>query len=169
MTRDQPLLVLQSKWTSITSFGVDGRGLSHGLALMNLLDGPGHLARDRLNSVTLVSAPGHGFHPGSGVNADFRFTVTADGGVAVDDRCVGFAEAGGRTLTLHGYLIAFDGRGLPHDLVPMSLPEQGGVLPRDRVNELTLVPAATYTLRADREPFTEFRFDVATTGAVSPG
>ncbi|MFJ9646470.1 hypothetical protein, partial [Streptomyces sp. NPDC101206] len=139
---------------------IDGRELSHDLTLF-LLGNPGLLSRERAHE--LVLAPGtYPFILASGF-ADFTFTLGADGQVAIDPRFTGFAQVSDRRVTIAGYRITIDGRDLRQDLILI-----GGeiTLPRDRINEINVIPAKGYTLKTSGESPTEYGFDVQTDGTI---
>jgi hypothetical protein len=146
---------------------LDGRPLSHDLLPLGMLGSTPVLSRDMANDYTYIPASGYGFQPASGIVADFRFDVAADGELVIDPGFAGFARADGRTLIIDGYRITLDGRGLFHNLVVQMLGHLG-VLLRDRPNELSVIPAHGYIVRGDRQPFTEFRFNIDAEGNMFP-
>ena len=67
-------------------------------------------------------------------------------------------------MKIEGYRITVDGRALSHDLRPIVT--GASVLSRDRVHELSLMPA-TYVLRVEREAATEIRLKVDANGNIA--
>jgi hypothetical protein len=146
---------------------IDGRALSHDLLPLLLSVGnEGILTRDRLHELAYIPATGYSFLTASGIVADFRFDLDVSGQVVIDPRYGDFATASGRTLTINGYQVAIDGRQLSHDLVPLLL-GNGDVLTRDRIHELTLVPASAYALMASGNPEIQFRITLNTNGEIA--
>jgi hypothetical protein len=140
---------------------IDGTLLSDDL-LPNVFRA-GILSRSSTHDLTLVPASGYSFMLTAII--DFKFDVTVDGQVAVDPRYAGFAEASGRTLKIKGYKIMIDGTALSHDLLPEGMLGNNDVLPRNRTNEFTYMPAANYSFSNGGS--TDFRFDVTVGGQVS--
>ncbi|MGN9784586.1 hypothetical protein ACTMTF_24340 [Nonomuraea sp. ZG12] len=145
---------------------LDGRALSHDLIPLNLFGNSALLSRSSIHEMTYLPAAGYGFHPAAGVVGDFRFEVTVDGRLVVDPRFAGFTGVDDRALTINGYRVAIDGRDMPHDLIPSNLFGGVGVLSRERVNVLTLLPAAGYLLRTLGEPIVDYRFSVEMDGSI---
>ncbi|MEU9305075.1 galactose oxidase early set domain-containing protein [Streptomyces sp. NPDC048269] len=140
---------------------LDGRALSHDLSPF-LMGNSDVLSRTSTHDLTLT--PGTYAIALAGVFADFAFMVGMDGQVSVEPRFAGFAEASGRTLTIHGYRITIDGRALSHDLTPFLL-GNGDVLSRTSTHELTLMPAEFAIALAG--VIADFRFVLSTDGQVS--
>jgi hypothetical protein len=145
---------------------IDGRALSHDLLPLSLFGNGDVLSRDTTHELTYIPAASYGFQPGPGIVADFQFGVTVEGQVVIDPRYAGFAAVDGRTLTINGYRITIDGRELSHDLLPLNQFGNGDVLSRDRVHELSLIPASAYVLRAPDNLEIQFRIKVDTNGGI---
>ncbi|OAS86950.1 MULTISPECIES: hypothetical protein [Metabacillus] len=149
------------------SITLDARSLSHDL--LPMVAGADVLSRERTHDLTLVPAMGYGFQPASGIVADFHFGVTVDGQVMVDERYAGFSEVNGSfrsTLIINGYRITIDGRALSHDLLPVSMLGNSDILPRERTNEFTYIPAAGYGFQPAAGIVADFQFHVTTDGKV---
>ena len=142
---------------------IDGTALSHDLLPLGMQSTIEPLPRNRTNEFTYMPAVGYSFQ--TRLLADFRFDVTVDGQVAVDPRYAGFAEVNGRTLKIKGYKITIDGTALSHDLQPEGMLGNNEVLPRNRTNELTYMPAAGYSFSNGGS--TDFRFNVTVDGQVA--
>ena len=140
---------------------IDGRALSHDLILVGSSQG---LPRTRVNEVTLVPGSGYVFQAGHAAVGNWSFGVNAEGSVTLDAALTGFAMARGRTLTIRGYPINIDARALSHDLVP--LPPQAPLLPRTRVNQLTLMPATAYLLQGNVGAIASWTYQVTVDGNV---
>ena len=91
-----------------------------------------------------------------------------NGQVTVEPAFSSFASASGNTLTITGHTINVDGRGLSHDLLPVSLlGYTTGFLPRTSVNQLTLIPAAGYNFQPGSGIVAEMGYTVGLDGTVS--
>jgi hypothetical protein len=143
---------------------IDTRALSHDLLLL-VLGASVHFSPGS-HDITLVPGAGYGFVSGSGVNADFTLTVEADGTVVVDPRFAGFAEASARTLTINGYRVSLDTRGLSRNLLPLLLGWTGGEL-SPGVHEFTAIPANGYLLQVHQDAIPVFRFSLDAAGRVT--
>ncbi|MFI1701516.1 hypothetical protein ACH419_36955 [Streptomyces bobili] len=142
---------------------IDGRALSHDLRpFLNGNDAV--LPRATTHDLVLIPAEGYGFLLSRGF-ADFRFTVTPDGQVNLHSDHVGFAEASGLNLTIHGYKVTVDARVLSHDLAPELL-GRTGALPRATAHELTLIPSQQYMFFLARG-LADFHFAVTVDGRVT--
>jgi hypothetical protein len=132
--------------TSQFTINIDGRALSHDLIPTGFgIVGPTTvLSRSAVNQLTVVPATGYGFIAGSGINADLSYGVARDGSIQLDPKYTSFASASGNTLTIRGHAINIDGRALSHDLIPTGILNQGTVLSRTTVNQLTIIPATGY-------------------------
>jgi hypothetical protein len=148
---------------------VDARALSHDLLPISLLGYTGgSLPRASVNQLTLIPASGYDFQPGSGIVASFLYAINAAGSVVVDPAYASFASAAGSTLTIRGHTIHIDGRGLSHDLLPISLiGYTGGFLPRASINQLTLIPAVGYTFQPGSGIVADMNYTVGVDGNVS--
>jgi len=78
----------------------------------------------------------------------------------------GYATASGSTLTINGYRIRIDGRGLSHDLLPLLLGWTTGFLSRRTINELTLVPAVHYGFQPGSGIVGDFTFAIRSDGSI---
>jgi hypothetical protein len=92
--------------------------------------------------------------------------VSTDGRIEIDPRFAGFASADGGVLTIGGHRIRIDGRALSHDLLPINLLRPNEVLPRDRVNELTLIPAAGYGFQPGAGIVADLNYTLAPEGVL---
>ncbi|MBP0455116.1 hypothetical protein J5Y04_37210 [Kitasatospora sp. RG8] len=97
--------------------------------------------------------------------ADFQFAVAVDGRIIVDPSFAGFADAAGRTLTIHGFKVTIDARELSHDLNPELLNWSAGPLSRTEVHELTLIPSQQYLFFLARG-MADFQFALTPRGRV---
>ncbi|MEV0372461.1 galactose oxidase early set domain-containing protein [Streptomyces sp. NPDC050636] len=142
---------------------IDGRALSHDLTPFLLGNGD-VLSRTSTHELTLMPAAfGVAL---AGVFADFTFVLSTDGQVSVEPRFAGFAEASGRTLTIHGYRITIDGRALSHDLTPFLL-GNADVLSRTSTHELTLIPAQIHKFLPTDGTGTSFTLTLDLDGKIS--
>jgi hypothetical protein len=148
---------------------VDARALSHDLLPTSLLGYTGgFLPRASVNQLTLIPASGYDFQPGSGIVATFSYAINAAGNVVVDPKYASFASAARGTLTIKGHTIHIDGRGLSHDLLPISLlGYTGGLLSRETVNQLTLIPAVGYSFQPGSGIVADMNYTVGLDGKVS--
>lgn len=146
--------------------GLDATNLSHDLR--PAVVGATGLTRQRMHWLQLVPASGYGFIPAEDRLADFRFDVRADGAITVDPAYAGFAGVSGDTLTIKGYAVTIDARGLSEDLVLVSMIGPVDPLPHGVVNVRTFIPAAGYLLRSAGISAARFGFAVTTSGAVHP-
>ena len=148
---------------------VDARALSHDVLPVSLLGYTGGpLSRASVNQLTLIPASGYDFQPGSGIVASFSYAVDAAGKVEVDPKYSSFASATSSILTIRGHTIHIDGRGLSHDLLPISLlGYTGGFLSRASVNQLTLIPAVGYTFQPGSGIVADMTYTVGLDGTVS--
>ena len=151
----------------VTGFSVtvDGTALSHGLFPV-IAGARTFLMPDTAHELRLVPASHYAFQPTSGIVADFFFAVTVDGGVVVPAQFAGFASAAGDRLTVRGYDVEVDGRSLSHDLLPLIVRLRNDFLPRDRVNTLTLLPAAGYGFQPGSGIVGDFTFSLRGDGTV---
>jgi hypothetical protein len=86
----------------------------------------------------------------------------------VDPKYSSFASATSSILTIRGHTIHIDGRGLSHDLLPISLlGYTGGFLSRASVNQLTLIPAVGYTFQPGSGIVADMTYTVGLDGTVS--
>jgi hypothetical protein len=162
-----------STGTTLTITGhrihVDARALSHDLLpifLLGYTGGP--LPRASVNQLTLIPASGYDFQPGSGIVASFSYAVDAAGNVVVDPRYASFASAVGDTVTIRGHTVHIDGRGLSHDLLPISLiGYTEGFLSRASVNPLTVIPAVGYNFQPGGGVVADMNYTVGLDGTVS--
>jgi hypothetical protein len=145
-------------------FTLDGRQLTHDLLPFSMLNSIGVLSNDRVHELTYLPGASYNFQPG-GTIADFSFEIDVSGRLSVDPRFDGFAAVSGRTLVISGYRVLIDGRSLPHDLVPVSLLSDLGVLSRNSVHELRMIPAPGYLLAAPGEP-ADFVYSVHANGTI---
>ena len=98
----------------------------------------------------------------------FRFTVTPEGLVEYADEYAGFLiGAGSTSLTVMGFAVTLDGRGLSHDLRPYGLYGSADVLDRAAAHDLRLLPGADYRFMPAGTTVGEFSFAVDTDGGVS--
>ncbi|MFE6904024.1 hypothetical protein ACFVFJ_45715, partial [Streptomyces sp. NPDC057717] len=67
---------------------IDGTSLSHGLLPLNIV-GVRYLTREKNHELRVPPATGYGLQPTSRTVADFRFDVTTDGKLVVDQRYSG--------------------------------------------------------------------------------
>ncbi|MBP0455118.1 hypothetical protein J5Y04_37220, partial [Kitasatospora sp. RG8] len=143
---------------------IDARELSHDLSpeLLNWSAGP--LPRAEAHELTLIPSQQYLFFLARGM-ADFQFAVAVDGRIVVDPSFAGFADATGRTLTIHGYKVTIDARELSHDLNPELLNWSTGPLPRAEAHELTLIPSQQYLFFLARG-MADFQFAVAVDGRI---
>jgi hypothetical protein len=146
---------------------IDGRALSHDLIPSSLLGNNEIMGRAKINELTYIPAVGYGFQSASGVVADFRFELTVDGQIAIDPRYRSFASATDRTLTISGYRIVIDGRTLSHDLLPLSLLGNDGILSRTSTNELTYIPAVGYGFQSGAGIVADFYFELTVDGQIA--
>ncbi|MFI0411599.1 hypothetical protein, partial [Actinomadura sp. 3N508] len=149
---------------------IDGRQLSHDLQVYGMYGNMPIMSNTTTHELTLIPQTQNGYllQPGAYI-ADFYFGLTTDGQIIVDQHFSQFAQANDRTLTISGYKITIDGRGLDRDLMPTAMYSDMGVLARDRPHEVTLIPAAGHTLKENVEPYTEFYVAVDIKGNVRPG
>jgi hypothetical protein len=156
--------------TKLTVIGpwveIDATKLSHDL--LPAVAGASGLTRQETHWLHLVPATGYGFMPAEGVVADFRFDVRPDGTVVVDPTYAGFANFAVETLSIQGYPVTIDTRGLLEDLAMVKMIGPVDPLPHGVVNVRTLIPASGYLLRSTGPSATEFRLTVTTSGAVHP-
>jgi hypothetical protein len=148
---------------------IDGRALDHDLLPISLGGYTrGFLPRATVNEIRIIPAAGYRFQPGSGIVSAFSFTLRDDGTVQVEPASGGFASASGNLLTISGWRVRIDGRGLSHDLLPISLAGYtGGFLPRTQINELTLIPAAGYSFQPGSGIVADMSYTVGIDGRVS--
>jgi hypothetical protein len=146
---------------------IDARALSHDLLPLGMLGNTETLTRERSHTLTYIPAVGYGFQPASGIVADFRFDLTADGTIHIPAQYTGFAHTTGTTLTIDGYRITIDARALSHDLF-IPLLGQHTVLARDRTHVLTLIPASSYWLGTVGATDIPIHFTVDTEGRLRP-
>lgn len=147
---------------------IDGRSLSHDLLPISLAGySGGVLSRLSVNELTLIPAV-YDFQPGAGIVATFIFAVGRDGNVVVDPKYAGVASVSGNLLRIMGARIRIDGRGLSHDLLPISLlGYNAGFMPRSRINELTLIPAVGYSFQPGAGVVADMNYTVGIDGHVS--
>ncbi|MFC6087378.1 matrixin family metalloprotease [Sphaerisporangium aureirubrum] len=145
---------------------IDGRELSHALLPVSMLGGSEVLSNEHSNQFTYIPAAGYRFQPASGIVADFRFDVHADGRIIIDPLYAGFAHASGRTLVISGYTVTIDGRELSHALLPVSMLGSSEVLSNERSHQFTYIPAAGYRFQPASGIVADFRFDVHADGRV---
>ncbi|MER6160375.1 Ig-like domain repeat protein, partial [Streptomyces sp. NPDC001868] len=148
---------------------IDGTALSHDVLPGGMLGLGGYLPRATVNELTVLPATGYWFQTGPGLVADFRYGVDRAGGVTVGPEFAGFAEAEGATLVLRGYAIRIDGTALSHDVLPLFLARPTEYLPRESVNELTVLPAAGYGFQPGAGVVADFRYGVDRAGGVTVG
>jgi hypothetical protein len=146
---------------------IDGRALSHNLLPLLLGWSAGELLRDRVNHLTLLPASGYAFQSASGLVADFRFAIAADGQIRVDPIFAGFAQVTGSTLLLDGYRVTLDARSLSHSLLPLLLGWSSTELPPSTTHQLTFLPAQAYGFISASGVATNFSFGVSVAGAVT--
>ncbi|GGW87837.1 hypothetical protein [Streptomyces galilaeus] len=145
---------------------IDGRKLSHDLLPLGLAGDGKFLPRDTVNQLTVLPANGYGFQPGSGVIADFWYAINRQGQVLTDPIYDGFTSASGHVLKIRGYTINVDGRQLSHDLLPLGIQGDGEFLPRNRVNQLTIIPASGYGFQPTKGIVADFDYRLTVQGDV---
>jgi hypothetical protein len=143
---------------------LDARSLSHDLMFNGGIETI-LLTRDRTHDLTLIPGSGYGFRATPNTIADFQFTIKADGQVEIDPQYAGFANANGRSLTIHGYRITIDGQALSHGL-RLYLIGNDDILARSQTHELTLLPTAGYTFWPTIRDLADFRFDLSLAGQI---
>ncbi|MFD6231083.1 matrixin family metalloprotease [Streptomyces sp. NPDC060232] len=119
---------------------IDIRKLSHGLRPLDMLGEPDALASGRATPFTYIPAQGYNFQPGSGVVADFKFTLDAGGELSIEPRYGGFSSINGRTLTISGYAVTLDTGGMAATLPLLDYTES--VIPQEIAG--VLIPATYY-------------------------
>ena len=122
---------------------IDGRALSHDLLPTGIAGEGAFLPRATVNQLTIIPASGYSFQPGSGIIADLRYAVRADGSVDFPDSCEGFLGGKGTTtLVIRGYPIVLSASDADSDLV--ALANVGVQSQSPRSLSATLVPAKGY-------------------------
>jgi hypothetical protein len=144
---------------------VDLTALSHGL-LPIVAGAKDFLMPDQVHQLVLVPASFYGFQPGSGIVADFTFEVDLNGNVVVDPKYAGFADSLNSRLTIHGYVVQFDGRRLTHGLLPLAAIPNNDFLPPIAVNFLTLIPCRYYGFQPGSGIVADMSFDVGLDGLI---
>lgn len=126
---------------------IDGRSLSHDLNTnwYYASTGSNTLSRNTTHQVNLLplNAPAYVFSLPSGDRGLGAFNVTSDGAIEVDSLSTRVFAVSGNILTVVGFPITVDGRGLPYDL------DTGGwyrdddgstILSRTTTHQVTLMP-----------------------------
>jgi hypothetical protein len=145
---------------------VDLTALSHGLLPM-IAGVKDFLMPDQIHQMVLIPANFYGFHPGSGLVADFAFGVDLNGKIVIDPKYAGFADgAGSDRLTIRGYVVQFDGRRLTHGLLPMVAIPSNDFLPKTTINSLTLIPCKFYGFQPGSGVVADMSFDLGVDGLI---
>jgi hypothetical protein len=145
---------------------IDTRTLSHAL-LPLLLGWSGTPLPPAQNSLTLLpSDSGYGFVSASGIVADYRLVLRADGTVLDDPRFAGFVTTQARAVAVRGYRVTLNTGEMHHAVVPSLLDWTGGSL-SPGVHEFSAIPGAGYSLRAPGSGFDNVRLDLRTDGRIT--
>ena len=133
-----------------------------------LLDGSSEVV-DGGKTVTLPLAAGdYAYHCSTVSGPCFHFIVTPDGVVQYADEYRAFLSgAGTTTLTVSGYPVTIDGRTLSHDLNPYEVYGAPGVLARNEIHVLTLLPADSYMFQPTATGVGDFSFGLDLAGRVT--
>jgi hypothetical protein len=121
---------------------------------------------DGADAPTFTLDPGiYGFRQISGVAAEFKFKVTPAGLLDYASANDGFLDGRGTTtLTVRGFAVTLDGTRLSHDVLPIVI--GATTLPRDRIHELSLAPAAAYRFQPAGGIVADFQFGLDTDGRI---
>ncbi|MGW8776579.1 peptidoglycan-binding protein [Streptomyces sp. NPDC055796] len=147
---------------------IDGTALSHHVLPRGMAGADAFLPRETVNELTVLPGAGYWFQSGPGITADVTYGVDHGGDITVGPEFSGYATGDGSTLVLRGRTIRIDGTALSHDVLPRGLAGVDAFLPRETVNELTVLPASGYWFQSGTVT-ADVRYGVDAEGRVAVG
>jgi hypothetical protein len=144
---------------------IDGTRLSHSLFPKGF--GSASLASAQAHTLALLPSNGYAFASTPEMSDALRFDVAPDGSVTVDPQFGGIAEVRDGILSIDGFRITIDTRGLSHSLLPL-IPGYDGEALTPGQHILNVLPSPVgYTFISASGVSTDFSFGVSPDGRIT--